>query len=112
MSTPRRAAQAQPPPVLPTISELVDATNLTHTFILGKLHLNSRTLKNRLEQPWLFNVVELNQLANLLDLKPSELFERVTALAERHGEFNPNKASGVRKAGRPRVKPALPTGPS
>lgn len=103
-----KASQVEPP-ALQSITELVDAQNLTHTGINSKLYLNQRTLKNRLKAPWLFNVVELNKLAKLLQLKPEDLFRLVTVQAERNGEFNPDKAPVARRAGRPRRPgPPLP----
>ncbi|QKG59163.1 hypothetical protein GKZ68_21010 (plasmid) [Hymenobacter sp. BRD128] len=107
MPTPSAKAARAEPPVLPSLNELVDAQKLTHTGINSQLHLNQRTLKHRLEAPWLFNVVELTKLARLLQLQPGDLFSLVRALAERNGEFNPDRAPIARRAGRPR-RPSPP----
>ncbi|RZJ91269.1 MAG: hypothetical protein EOO60_08165 [Hymenobacter sp.] len=85
-----------------TVMHLVDELGLTFTDIISRLGLNQRTVKHRLEMPWLFNIVELGKLAKLLEHDPSDLFKLVTAQAEANGEFSPDKLPKGRRAGRPR----------
>jgi hypothetical protein len=82
--------------------DLVTQKGLTFTDICSRTGLNSRTVKNRLEAPWLFNVVELGRMAKLLELTPEALFGVIMTLAEGGGELSPDKLPKGRKAGRPR----------
>jgi hypothetical protein len=92
-----------------TVMQLVDEQGLTFTDIISRLGLNQRTVKHRLELPWLFNVVELGKLAKLLEYNASDLFQLVTAQAVANGEFNPDKLPKGRRAGRPRRPQVNPT---
>ena len=103
MPTPR-LPRPDPPQPTPTLLELVEAQGLTFTDIINRTELNQRTVKHRLEFPWLFNVVELEKLARLLEgYSSADLFALATELARSHGEFNPDRAPRPRRAGRPRL---------
>lgn len=88
-------------PQLPTVLDLVNQKNLTFTDICTRTGLNQRTVKHRLEFPWLFNVVELGRVAKLLEMTSAALFDLVMTLAEARGELSPDKLPTGRKAGRP-----------
>lgn len=91
------------PPKATSVMDLVDEKGLTLTDICSRTGLNYRTVKDRLESPWLFNVVELGRMAKLLELAPEALLVLVMKLAEARGELSPDKLPKGRKAGRPRV---------
>jgi len=96
------------PAHLKTIIELVAERNLTVTDIVGRLGLNQRTVKHRLELPWLFNIIELGRLAKLLEYDAGGLCQLVLALAASYDLLNPDKLPKGRRAGRPRREVAGP----